>query len=185
LEQEAEVMKEREARRHPEQLCARIEHFVSPRGLDIDGLDTPVVKQLVDRGIVQNRADLFGIKKRELVRLHGMTEGRAQSLLDEVAVSKKISLPRLLYALGIPHVDRILAQVLSAEFGSVRELAAAGRERLSAVEEVETASASAIADWFAHPSNISLLRKLKECGIDPTVQRAGRADNKSGSSAEL
>src|SRR5260370_12781370 len=103
--------------------------------MDIDGLGDKIVDQLVDKGMVKDVADLYVLKLDAVAELERMGEKSVQNLLDEIAASKKNSLARLIYALGIRMVGERTAQLLADHFSSLDELAAASGERLFEVGE--------------------------------------------------
>ena len=109
-------------------------HFAGRHAMNIDGLGDKIVDQLVDKGIVKDFADLYRLKLEKVSGLERMAEKSAQNLLDEIAASKKNSLSRLIYALGIRFVGERTAQLLAAHFGSMDKLAAASEEELTGVD---------------------------------------------------
>ena len=108
-------------------------HFASRHAMNIDGLGDKIVDQLVDKDLVKDFADLYKLKLDKVAELERMAEKSAQNLLDEIAASKKNSLARLIYALGIPFVGERTAQLLAEHFGSMDKLADASEEELTEV----------------------------------------------------
>lgn len=158
----------------PAQLKQRIIHFGSAEALDIDGLGEKRVDQLVAKELVEDIADLYGLKVGDLTKLERMGDKNAQNLVDAIAKSKQgATLPRLIYGLGIPHVGQALAADLATAFGSLDDLAEAGEEDLKALDTVGTKVASAIRHWFDNERNRDLIDKLKACGLDPKAERKG------------
>ncbi len=139
--------------------------------MDIDGLGDKLVDQLVEKGIVKDVADLYSLKLDTLVDLERFAEKSAQNLLDEIERSKKNSLARLIYALGIRMVGERTGQLLAAQFSSLDELAKASEEQLLEVGEVGPKVAAAIAEFFSESANQKLIRKLDKAGVRPTAEK--------------
>src|SRR6058998_515078 len=123
-------------------------HFAGRHAMNIDGLGDKIVDQLVDKGLVKDVADLYALKESEVAGLERMAEKSAQNLLEEIEASKKNSLARLIYALGIPFIGERTAQLLANRFSSVEELATASEQELYEVEEVGPKIASGILEFF-------------------------------------
>ena len=146
-------------------------HFASRHAMDIDGLGDKIVDQLVDKGLVKDVADLYSLKLDDVAELERMAEKSAQNLLDEIAASKKSSLARLIYALGIRMVGERTGQLLAAHFSLLEELASAKEEQLLEVGEVGPKVAAAIAEFFSEPANRQIIKKLEKAGVRPTAEK--------------
>jgi DNA ligase (NAD+) len=146
-------------------------HFAGRHAMNIDGLGEKIVDQLVDKGLVKDVADLYSLKLEDLAALERMAEKSAQNLLDEIEASKKNSLARLIYALGIQFVGERTAQLLAEHFSSLEELAAAKEEQLIEVPEVGPKVAASIAEFFSEPANLKLIKKLNKAGVHPTAEK--------------
>ncbi|MFW6107371.1 MAG: NAD-dependent DNA ligase LigA [bacterium] len=156
----------------PAQLKQGITHFGSKHALDIDGLGEKLVDQLVEKGLVEDLADLFELSTDRLAALERMGEKSAQNLVDALQKAKdKVTLPRLIYGLGIPHVGRAVASDLALAFGSLDDLAQADEEELVEMEGMGRTMASAIAQWFRNEKNQKLLQRLKKHGLDPKSKK--------------
>jgi len=153
-------------------------HFASRHAMNIDGLGEKIVDQLVEKEIVKDIAGLYTLKLGDLSELERMGEKSAQNLLDEIEASKKNSLPRLIYALGIPFVGERTAQLLANQFSSLEELASAKEEELFEVEEVGPKVASGILELFSEPANRQLIKKLEKAGVRPTAEKRTVKSNK-------
>ncbi|NOZ56076.1 MAG: NAD-dependent DNA ligase LigA [Calditrichaeota bacterium] len=149
----------------PAQLKERILHFASKRAMDIDGLGEKLVDQLVDKGLVKDVADLYFLKKEDLMKLERMGEKSAENLLRAIEESKSRSLDRLLYGLGIRYVGEHMARVLIDHFGSIEALKNASYEDLIQIPEVGPVVAESVVTFFRQPENLKLLEKLKKAGI--------------------
>jgi len=146
-------------------------HYASRHAMNIDGLGDKIVDQLVDKGLVKDVADLYALKEDEVAALDRMAEKSAQNLLEEIEGSKKISLSRLIYALGIFSVGERTGQLLAEQFSSLEELAAAKEEQLEAVHEVGPKIAASIVEFFSEPANRHLIKKLNKVGVHPTAEK--------------
>src|SRR5712664_3540010 len=158
-------------------------HFAGRHAMNIDGLGDKIVDQLVDKGLVKDVADLYSLKLEDLAGLERMAEKSAKNLLDEIEASKKNSLARLIYALGIQFVGERTAQLLAEHFGSLDKLASATVEELSEVPEVGPKVAASIVEFFSEPANRKLVEKLRKAGVHPTAEkRKVKSDKFAGKS---
>jgi DNA ligase (NAD+) len=153
-------------------------HFASRHAMNIDGLGDKIVDQLVEKKLVKDFADLYSLKLDEVADLERMAEKSAQNLLDEIAASKKNSLARLIYALGIRFVGERTAQLLAAHFGSMDKLAHAGEEELTGVTEVGPKVAEGILEFFSESANRKLIERLRAAGVNMKEERAAPKDTK-------
>jgi DNA ligase (NAD+) len=158
-------------------------HYASRHAMNIDGLGDKIVDQLVDKGLVKDVADLYALKEDEVAALERMAEKSAQNLLAEIEGSKKNSLSRLIYALGMRFVGERTGQLLAEHFSSLEELATADEEQLVAVNEVGPKVAAAIVEFFSEPANRQLIKKLHKAGVHPTAEkREVKSDKLAGKS---
>jgi DNA ligase (NAD+) len=158
-------------------------HFAGRHAMNIDGLGEKIVDQLVDKGLVKDVADLYSLKLEDLAALERMAEKSAQNLLDEIEASKKNSLARLIYALGIQFVGERTGQLLAEHFSSLEEVAAAKEEQLLEVPEVGPKVAASIVEFFSEPANRQLIKKLHKAGVHPTAEkRKVKSDKFAGKS---
>jgi DNA ligase (NAD+) len=146
-------------------------HFAGRHAMNIDGLGEKIVDQLVDKGLVKDVADLYSLKLEDLAALERMAEKSAQNLLDEIEASKKNSLARLIYALGVQFVGERTAQLLAERFSSLEELAEAKEEELEEVPEVGPKVAASIVEFFSEPANRQLIKKLRRASVHPTAEK--------------
>jgi DNA ligase (NAD+) len=146
-------------------------HFAGRHATDIDGLGDKIVDQLVEKGLVKDVADLYSLKLEALIELERFAEKSAQNLIDEIEASKKNSLARLIYALGIRMIGERTGQLLAAHFSSLDELAEASEEQLLEVGEVGPKVAAAIAEFFSESANKRLIKKLDKAGVRPTAEK--------------
>src|SRR6202007_2222238 len=138
---------------------------------------------LVDKRLVKDVADLYALREDEVAGLERMAEKSAQNLLEEIEASKKNSLARLIYALGIQFVGERTGQLLAEHFSSLEELAAAKEEELEQVPEVGPKVAASIVEFFSEPANRQLVKKLWKAGVRPTAEkREVKSDKFAGKS---
>jgi DNA ligase (NAD+) len=142
-----------------------LQHFVSRRAMDIEGLGEQLIEQLVDRGLVTTPADFYKLGLIALADLDRMAEKSAQNVLDALAHSKSTTLPRFIYALGIRHVGESTAKTLARHFGTLDALIAASEEEMLAVEDVGPVVAQSILSFFHDSLNRELIAQLRAAGI--------------------
>ena len=157
-----------------------IEHFVSRGAMEIEHLGSKTVVQLFERGLVRDLADLYRLKKKDLLELEGFGDKSADNLLAAIEASKKSSLDRFLYALGISNVGQHVAKVLAQHFGSLEVVMAAGEEELIAVHEVGDEVARAVITFFRDAGNRGVVLKLIDCGVQPSWETAGASASLAG-----
>ncbi|MEW6487291.1 MAG: NAD-dependent DNA ligase LigA [Thermodesulfobacteriota bacterium] len=150
----------------PAQLKGRILHFASRRALDVDGLGEKLVDQLVDRGLVNDVADLFRLTEAELVPLERMAEKSARNLVRALDRARRAELGRFLNALGIRHVGEATAQALALHFGTLEAAMDAPEEALLQVPDVGPEVARSIRSFFQEPRNREAIRQMLEAGLE-------------------
>ncbi|MCJ7621941.1 MAG: NAD-dependent DNA ligase LigA, partial [Anaerolineaceae bacterium] len=159
----------------PAQLIRNLEHFVSRSAMDIVGLGIKIVQQLVQNNLISDVADLFTLKRDDLLNLEGFAEKKVDNLLDSIESSKGRSLDRLINALGIRGVGEVTAFDLSRNFSNLQELQDVSVVELEAIEGIGPNIAQAIEDWFRRKENRRLLSKLQNAGVWPSseIEKAG------------
>ena len=155
----------------PARLREELLHFSARGVMNIEGLGDVMVSQLLAAGYVRGIADLYHLRKEQLLGLERVAEKSAQALLDEIERSKKVSLARVLLGLGIRFVGERTAQLLASHFGSMDDLMAASAEELEAVNEVGPRVAQAITEFFTEPKNRALVERLREAGLTFTAEK--------------
>ena len=150
----------------PAQLKGGIEHFASKGACNIEGLGKKTVAQLVEKNLVKDLADIYRLTEAQLLSLDGFAETSASQLLSAIAQSKRPSLERFLFGLGIHHVGHHVAQILARQFGSLRKLMAATQERLLGIHDIGPEIAQSVVLFFAEPRNIAVLQSMKELGVE-------------------
>jgi len=146
-------------------------HFAGRHAMNIDGLGDKLVDQLVEKGLVKDAADLYKLRLDDLAGLERMAEKSAQNLLNEIAASKKNSLSRLIYALGIRFVGERTAQLLANHFGSMDEMTKATSEQLTEVAEVGPKVAEGVLEFFSEAANRKLIERLRAAGVNMKSER--------------
>jgi DNA ligase (NAD+) len=153
----------------PAQLVRNLEHFVSRGAMDIVGLGIQIVIQLVDSGLVRDLADVYLLKKEDLLKLDGFAEKKADNLIQSIAASRERPLGRVITALGIPSAGEVLANDLARHFTDLETLSQASAEELMRIDGVGPNTAQSIVEWFAVPANRQLIQKFREVGGGPTI----------------
>jgi DNA ligase (NAD+) len=160
----------------PAQRVRNVEHFVSRGAMDILGLGIRIVEQLVQAGLVQDVADLYTLRREDLLTLEGFAEKKADNLLLAIADTRNRPLARLLTALGIRGVGEVAAGDLAGHFSDLDRLSTASLEELQTVEGIGPNIAQAIVDWFARPANQVVLEKLRRAGVWPHEEPVSRSN---------
>jgi len=149
----------------PAKLRESLLFFAGRRAMDIDGLGEALVEQLVDKELVHDVADLYSLTQDQVANLERMGDKSASNLLEEIENSKRASLARLIFALGIRFVGERTGQLLADHFSSLDKLARASEEELLEVEEVGPKVAEGILEFFAEPRNREVIEKLRKAGL--------------------
>lgn len=150
----------------PARLKWRMQYYASRDAMDIDHLGESTIDKLLEQNMIENVADLYKLKKEDILQLEGFKEKSAQNVLDSIENSKKQDLSRLIYGLGIRHVGKYAAQLLANTFSSIDELAKATEEELKEIDGLGEKSAEAIATFFATEENMILINRLKKYGVN-------------------
>ena len=149
----------------PARLKESLLYFAGRRAMNIDGLGDALVDQLVDKGLVRDVADLYALTQEKVANLERMGDKSASNLLLEIDNSKKASLARLIFALGIRFVGERTGQLLADHFASLDKLAKASEEELLEVEEVGPRVAESILEFFREPRNLKVIEKLRKASL--------------------
>lgn len=153
-------------------------HFVSRDAMNIDGCGPSVINALLDAGLVRDAADLYSLRKEDLLKLERMGEKSADNLLAALSESKKNELDKLLFALGIRHVGAKVARILATEFGSMEKLQQAQPEELAQIRDIGDKIAESAVTWLNVPANIDLVERLAAAGLTMTfTPPASQEDN--------
>jgi DNA ligase (NAD+) len=158
----------------PSRVWKRIQHFASKPALDIEGLGEKNVIALINAGLVKGPADLYTLKKEDLLQLERFADISASKLVAAIQDKKDPPLSRFIYALGIRHVGVQTAIDLAARFHSLEKLQKVTIDKLAEVEGIGEVVAESIVEWFAEPANQRLLKKFKEIGVEPELAEEQR-----------
>ena len=150
----------------PAKLKETIFHFASRDAMNVDGLGEKIIEQLVDRGLIKDYADLYRLTLDDLLTLERMGPKLADNILTAIRNSKKTTLERLIYALGILHVGEHVAKLLAHEFSTLEGLSQASLENLTGIKGIGEQIAVSIVKFFDQKGNQKVIRKLKEFGVE-------------------
>lgn len=149
----------------PAQRKQAITHFASRRAMDIEGLGEKLVDQLVERDMIHHLDDIYRLNLSSLASLDRMAEKSAQNVLDAIEKSKRTTLPRFIYALGIRNVGEATAKDLAQYFGSIEALLEANIETLMQVNDVGPVVADSVFQFFLEPHNLEVISGMRELGV--------------------
>jgi DNA ligase (NAD+) len=147
------------------QLKRRIEHFCGRNAMDIEGLGTAVVEQIVDKGLVHDVGDLYALDAESFVRLERLGEKSAGNLVTALAASRQRPFERVLFGIGILHVGVTVARNMVRNFATIEQLATATAEELAEVDEIGPTIAKSVYDFFAESATGVLIDKLRQAGL--------------------
>lgn len=169
----------------PPQIIGRIQHYISRKAMDIEGLGGETVALLVNAGLIENYADLYTLKKEDVLPLERMAEKSADNLINGIEKSKEIPFERVLFALGIRYVGETVAKKLAKHFKNIEALAAASEEELVSVDEIGERIAWSVVDFFKSESNKAIVQRLNEYGVQLEISAeklANQTDTLAGNS---
>ena len=149
----------------PPQIIGRIQHFITRKAMDIDGLGAETVALLYNANLVANYADLYELKKQQILPLERMAEKSADNLIKGIEKSKEIPFERVLYALGIRYVGETVAKKLAKHYKSIEAIAKANSNDLVLVDEIGEKIAQSVVQFFDNQKNIIIIDRLKQYGV--------------------
>ncbi|WP_086478043.1 NAD-dependent DNA ligase LigA [Arenibacter amylolyticus] len=149
----------------PPQITGRIQHFISRKAMDIEGLGAETVELLFREGLIRNYADLYSLTKEQILPLERMAEKSAENLIKGVAESVQIPFERVLFALGIRFVGETVAKKLAKAYKSIDALQNATKEELMQVDEIGQRIAESVVDFFGNEVNLEIISRLKAVGL--------------------
>lgn len=150
----------------PAQSARNIIHFVSRNAMDIEGLGPSVVEKLIGEKLISNSADLYTLKKEDLLNLEKFAEKSADNLINAIENSKKNCLSRLVFALGIRHIGQNAARIISKKFKNMDNLIAASEEEISSISDIGGIMAKSIVEFFSEDRNIEIINSLKQNNVN-------------------
>lgn len=160
------------------QLSARITHYASRKAMDITGLGKSTVRELVDKEMINDLADIYGLKLSDIRKLDGFAQRSAKKLRESIDKAKKPQLDEFIYALGIRHVGHHYAFVLTQRFESLDRIRKADKNSLNATKDIGEETAESIKSFFSSDENDKVLKKLKRAGIKPKRYRSKQKSRK-------
>lgn len=149
----------------PPQIIGRIQHFISRKAMDIEGLGGETVALLVNNGLINNYADLYELGVSEITPLERMAEKSAENLVAGVEASKEIPFERVLFALGIRYVGETVAKKLAKHYKNIDAIATASEDELTAVDEIGSKIAESVVAFFSEEKNKAIIDRLKHYGV--------------------
>jgi DNA ligase (NAD+) len=153
------------------QLQGHVELFAWRGAMDIPGLGSKTVEQLIETGLVKDIADLYKLTREDLLGLEGFAEKSAENLIQGIEASKHPRLDRFLFALGIPNVGVHVADLLAEHFGALDPLMEAGEEELQQIHGIGPEVARSLVEFFGHAHNRRVIRRLLEAGVKPVAEK--------------
>lgn len=154
----------------PAQVKGRIIHFAARNAMDIEGLGGKLVNLLVDKELIKNYADIYSLKKEDLLSLERMGEKSVNNLLNAIEESKARSFDRVLFALGIREIGSHTAKLLASHFQTMKRLKNAGYEELVRIPEIGPAATESIIKFFSDPKNSMIIKKLEDAGVNMGIE---------------
>lgn len=149
----------------PPQITGRIQHFISRKAMDIEGMGAETVELLFKEGLIQNYADLYVLSKEQLLPLERMADKSAENLVAGVAASTQIPFERVLFALGIRFVGETVAKKLAKAYKNIDAIQVATLEELTAVDEIGPRIAQSVVEFFQNELNREIISRLKSYGL--------------------
>ncbi|MDO4191531.1 MAG: NAD-dependent DNA ligase LigA [Bacteroidales bacterium] len=168
----------------PPQIKGRIEHFVSRKAMNIDGLGTETIATLYDLGLIRDIADLYDLKPMQLTTIEGLGEKSVNNLMASIVESRKVPFERVLFALGIPGCGEQVAKILARQFKNIDAIANASMEQLTHINDIGVVLAQNIINYFDDIENIRLLERLRSHGLtmETTTSQEPTSDILAGKS---
>ena len=154
----------------PPQIKGKIEHFISRKAMNIDGLGPETVDLFYSLGLIQNTADLYQLTIEQIKDLDGKGEKSAENIINGIEQSKKVPFERVIFALGIRFVGETVAKKIAKSFTNIDELINASKEELINIDEIGEKIAQSILNFFSNETNRTLIQRLKDAGL--TLQRS-------------
>ena len=157
----------------PPQVKGRMEHFISRKALNIDGLGAETIDQLYEAGLIENVADLYEITYDQVIALDRMADLSTKNLINGIEASKGIEFPRVLFGIGIRFVGQTVAKKLAKHFKSIDALMAASGEELVAVDEIGDRIAESVLKFFGDEPNREIIQRLKDNKLQFIIEETG------------
>lgn len=149
----------------PPQIKGKMEHFISRKAMNIDGLGAETIELLYEKNLIRNAADLYDLRYEQLIQLDRMADKSVRNLLDGLEASKTVPFERVLFGLGIRFVGETVAKKLAQALGNIDAIAQASFEELIAIDEIGDRIAQSILQYFSDENNQAFISRLKEAGL--------------------
>ena len=159
----------------PPQIKGKMEHFVSRKAMNIDGLGSETIDLLYSQGLLKNIADIYDLKQEDIARQERLGEKSAQNILAGIEASKQVPWARVLFALGIRMVGETTAKKIARRFPTIDQLQWATLEQLTAIEDVGEQIAQNVIAYFNHLDNLEIINRLRESGVQMESQEEEQA----------
>ncbi len=160
----------------PPQIKGRIEHFISRKAMNIDGLGAETIDMFYRLGMIRDIADLYTLQENEIAKLERLGDKSARNIVEAVAASREVPFERVLFALGIRFVGETVAKKLAFAFRGIDRLASATIEDLMAVDEIGIRIANSVKDYFSHTETSTLIDRLRAAGLQMAINADQMAD---------
>jgi len=154
----------------PSQIKGRIQHFISRKAMNIDGIGSETVNAFVEAGLIKNYADLYSINREEILRLEGFQEKSTDKIYEGLDASKTVPFEKVLFALGIRYVGETVAKKLARHYKNINNLAVADVENLIEVDEIGDSIAKSVVEFFAQEENVELIKLLEQYGLQFNIE---------------
>jgi DNA ligase (NAD+) len=161
----------------PPQLKGKIEHFISRKAMNIDGLGSETVDLFFDQELIRSYADLYDLKAEEILALERFQEKSTENIISGIAASKDVPFERVLYGLGIRYVGETVAKKLAKHYKNINALASAQLAELVEVEEIGEVIAKSVVTFFGEPKNCEMIDRLQAAGLQFSIEEKEKAGN--------
>ena len=160
----------------PPQIKGKMEHFISRKAMNIDGLGSETIDLLYNEGLIRNIADIYDLQKEQISRLERLGDKSAERILYSLSESRQIPFEKVLFALGIRFVGETVARILAHRLINIETIEKASLEELTAVDEIGGRIAESVQAYFSNPENIRLIERLKEKGLQMELDETSIAN---------
>ncbi len=165
------------------QIKGKMEHFISRKAMNIDGLGSETIDLLYTEGLIKNVADLYELKKEQISQLERLGDKSAERILKSLEESKQVPFEKVLFALGIRYVGETVAKILANKLISIEQIESATLEELTEIDEIGGRIAESVKIYFSNPENVALVERLKKVGLQMQLDEsslAGRSEKLKG-----
>jgi DNA ligase (NAD+) len=160
----------------PPQIKGKMEHFISRKAMNIDGLGQETIDLLYNEGLIRNIADIYELQKDQISRLERLGEKSADRILASIRESQQVQFEKVLFALGIRYVGETVAKILANRLMNIENIESASLEELTAIDEIGSRIAESVRAYFSKPENIALISRLKEKGLQMQLDEESLAN---------